>query len=107
MDKADFHVVADETLETISSAIEEADEDGVLEVDVMEGVLTIELDDERQFVLNKHEPTSQLWLSSPISGASYYEYDENIEDWISSNGQELHPLLREELLEIADIQLDI
>ena len=43
------------------------------------------------FILNFHEPTSQIWLSSPISGAHHFELkDKNdFKSWKSTRDQTL------------------
>jgi frataxin len=66
-----FEAVADALLADLAERIEsEADS---LEVDLINGILTIETEDQRSFVINKHGPNRQIWLSSPISGASHFE----------------------------------
>ncbi len=105
MDESEFHKMADETLEDLAEAIEMADEDGSVEVDLLGGILTITLDDERQYVINKHAPSLQIWVSSPESGASYYEYDALEEAW-SCGGVTLHEMLSEELRELADLSIN-
>ena len=45
-----------------------------------DGVLNIEMRGKKYYVLNKQTPNRQIWLSSPISGPSRFEYfkdDEN------------------------------
>jgi frataxin len=68
------------------------------EVDFEGGVLTVELEDGRQYVLNKHAPTKQVWLSSPISGASHYLFDEVSASWKNTRGgDDLTALLDKEI----------
>ncbi len=79
MDSSNFQVIADDALlelaETVESKLDSAD------LEYIQGVLTIELDDGRQFVVNRHEPTKQIWLSSPISGAHRFAFDEADDKW--------------------------
>jgi frataxin len=71
--EAEFHRIADETLENIENAVEEVAEDDV-EIQCSSGVLTLRLGDHGTWVINKQSPNQQLWWSSPISGPKRYEY---------------------------------
>ena len=80
----EFKKKASETLDDIFNLVEskfdnyEVDyEDENLRIDSLEGKGT--------FILSIHTPTSQIWLSSPISGAHHFESrsPESIE-WIST-----------------------
>jgi len=69
MDETRFTSLAAKLLAHIAEVAEEAGIDNELQGNV----LTLELDDGRQFVINGHAPLRQIWLASPISGASHYE----------------------------------
>lgn len=85
MDESAFHTLADQTLNRLQTAIEAAlGED--LAVDLRGGILTLELDDGRQYVINKHAPTRQIWLSSPVSGAGHFAHDAATGTWRSTRG---------------------
>lgn len=84
LDEPAFEAVAEATLGRIESVLEDEADD--LEVDRQGGILTIETADGATFVLNKHAPLRQLWLSSPVSGASHYDYDADRKRWISTRG---------------------
>ena len=80
----EFKKKASETLDDIFNLVEskfdnyEVDyEDENLRIDSLEGKGT--------FVVSMHTPTSQIWLSSPISGAHHFESvsPDSIE-WIST-----------------------
>jgi frataxin len=71
MDEREFETLAERTLRDLQAALEDALGDEA-EVDLRGGILTVEFDDGRQFVLNKHTPNRQLWLSSPVSGAAHF-----------------------------------
>ena len=103
MDEREFETLAERTLRGYATRIEDALE---VDVDLRGGILTIELDDGRQYVLNKHAPNKQLWLSSPLSGASHYTYDPATHGWLSTReGPPLADLLAAELAQLtgADI----
>lgn len=86
--EAEFHNIADETLETIQDALDDMfDEDfendeNLPEINLASGVLTIKLGSHGTWVINKQTPNRQLWWSSPISGPRRYEYDETNEVWV-------------------------
>jgi frataxin len=47
-----------------------------------DGVLNIEMRGKMYYVLNKQTPNRQIWLSSPISGPSRFEYKEGDGTWL-------------------------
>jgi len=49
------------------------------------GILTVE-GDEGTWIVNKHAPTRQVWLSSPKSGARHYAYDAPSGQWKDTRG---------------------
>ena len=56
-----------------SQAIQTIREFEDLEADLIDGVLTIQDLDDKTYVISFHEPTSQIWYSSPLSGAHHFE----------------------------------
>lgn len=100
MDQSAFETLADGTLAELMERLEPqlADED----VELNAGILTIELADGRQYVINKHGPNRQLWMSSPVSGAWHFAWDGEARAWRSTRGAELlHRLLGSELTAIV------
>lgn len=83
LDESTFHAVAGGTLERLQGAIEDALGDR-LDVELQGGILTIEFDSGGQYVINKHGPNRQIWMSSPVSGATHYDYDEAAEQWVGT-----------------------
>ena len=63
-----FKEAANKTLNQIFDMVEKNYE--FLEVDFEDENLKIEKD-EKVFIVSVHNPTSQIWLSSPISGAHH------------------------------------
>jgi iron donor protein CyaY len=68
-----------------------------LDVDLQDDVLYITLPDKRQYVINKHTPSQQIWLSSPLSGAGYYTYKQEDQNWYDKKNTELNHLIISEL----------
>lgn len=94
--ESEFETRADEVLESLMQTIEDALGDH-LDVDLEEGILSIELDSGGQYVINKHKPNRQIWMSSPASGASHFEYDAE-HGWVGTRGAEnLNEILAQEL----------
>ncbi len=94
--EAAFESLAAETLERFAARIEDATME--LEVDLVEGVLNIETEDGATYLVNKHSPLRQLWLSSPVSGAGHFDYNAASKTWDSTRGGEpLEKILEREL----------
>tara|TARA_S200000501_G_C20380111_1_gene550104 strand:- start:29 stop:343 length:315 start_codon:yes stop_codon:yes gene_type:complete len=101
--KIDFITHAKNTLNIIFEKINNLE--GDIEVDLVENNLNIELGDQRIFIVSIHEPTKQIWLSSPISGAHHFNSidDDNI-IWESTrnSGIYLLDIIFKELRECTD-----
>lgn len=95
MELSEFITLAEKTLQQLSDTLEEADPEGALDIDFNNGILTIELPDGGQYVINRHNASGQIWLSSPKSGASHFSYQER--EWVDSKGNRLKALLQKEL----------
>lgn len=80
MSDSSFETLADSLLEAL-----EEDLGAVADAELQGGVLTIE-GDEGTWVVNKHAPTRQIWLSSPKSGARHYAFDEGTGLWRDTRG---------------------
>jgi len=100
MDAHEFENLAEQTLDALFEALDAAI-GGDIDVDFDNGLLTLELDDGRAYILNKHAPNQELWLSSPLGGASHYAYDQDAQMWTSTRGEEtLYAVLAKELSQI-------
>ncbi len=95
MDTA-FDSKANSFLVALSTAFEDALP--AAEVDLEGGILTIELEDGGTYVINKHAPTRQIWVSSPASGATHFARDQGSDRWIDTRGgRDLARMLRDEI----------
>lgn len=81
LDESRFSTLADDMLERIADAVEAALGDDI-DVDFHGGILTLSLEEGGQYVLNKHAPNREIWLSSPVSGAAHFAYDDD--RWVST-----------------------
>jgi frataxin len=105
MDENAFEGLASATLARLAERIEDAIGDDA-DVDLRGGILTVELADGSQFVVNKHGPNRQIWLSSPVSGASHYGWSGT--DWLSTRGgQRLETVLSADLAGRTGAALDL
>ena len=96
MGDSDFENLADQILARLELQLADQLEDA--DVELRGGILTIELADGRQYVINKHAPNRQIWLSSPVSGATHFAHDAGSGAWRSTRGDAiLHDLLAAEL----------
>ena len=75
-----FESLADSLLVTLEEAI--ADH---ADAELQGGVLTVE-GDEGTWIVNKHAPTKQVWLSSPRSGARHYAFAADAGKWLDTRG---------------------
>ena len=70
--------------ESLADSLLEAREVG-LDAERQGGVLTVEGDD-GTWIVNKHAPTRQIWLSSPKSGARHYAFAADSGLWQDTRG---------------------
>ncbi len=101
LDEARFQTLAEGTLDRLMSAVEAALGERA-EVELDGGVLTIAPQAGGRYVLNKHAPMRQLWLSSPLSGAWHFAWDDAAGAWRSTRGPEtLTEVLARDLAQAA------
>lgn len=62
---ADFEERAEEALRKLESSLRDAADD--LEVDLAEGILTVEFEDGSKFLLNSHSTSQQIWMSANMA----------------------------------------
>uniref|UniRef100_A0A7N0T1R5 ferroxidase n=2 Tax=Kalanchoe fedtschenkoi TaxID=63787 RepID=A0A7N0T1R5_KALFE len=81
----EYHRVADSTIQYLLEKFEEYGDsvqiDG-FDIDYGNQVLTLKLGSSGTYVLNKQTPNRQLWLSSPVSGPSRFDWDKGTRAWI-------------------------
>ena len=98
-----FKIEAKKILDELFSFVE--NEFDNFDVDYEDENLVIQtLDEKKTFIISIHQPSSQIWLSSPISGAHHFEKDSNSLNWKSTRDQNiiLHKLLKSELKVVDD-----
>ncbi|HEX9447355.1 MAG TPA: iron donor protein CyaY [Dongiaceae bacterium] len=110
MDQAGFERQAAALLEGLFDRIEAAFDD--LEVDYEAGILTVKLPDGRTYLLNKHAPNREIWLSSPVSGAWHFAFDPAVSLWrstrpVASGSDDLLAMFRGELSALTGLDIDL
>lgn len=108
MEPSAFADLAEETLERLFDALDSAIGDNA-DVDFENGIVTVELEDGRQYVINRHAASQEIWVSSPLSGAAHYAFDQEVATWRSTRGGDvLRQSLQRELRQLfgAEITLD-
>lgn len=94
MDEQTFENLADSLLMSLEEALgDQAD------AELQGGVLTVQ-GEEGVWVVNKHAPTKQVWLSSPKSGASHYAFEGESGLWRDTRGGP-------DLLATLGVELDV
>lgn len=79
LERSHFEELTEAVLSRWLDRLEEAP--GVDEAELVDGVLTVTMENGRIFVLNRHGASRQIWLSSPVSGAHHYAYEPSSGAW--------------------------
>eukprot|EP00793_Prasinoderma_coloniale_P003491 PRCOL_00006727-RA len=83
--------------ETLEDFLEGMDVEGY-DISLAMGVLTLTLGEKGTYVVNKQTPNRQLWLSSPVSGPSRFDWSPAERQWVYTHtGRRLHEMLAHEL----------
>jgi frataxin len=80
MSDSAYETLADSLLATLEEALGDH-----VDAELQGGILTVEGDD-GTWIVNKHAPTKQIWLSSPKSGARHYAFDAEAGQWRDTRG---------------------
>ena len=92
MNESEFIDLAEETIEAIQAAIDESADD--IEYDEINGVLTLEFENNSQIIFSKQTPVKQLWMAAK-AGGFHFDYDEARQQWVCDKGdkEDLHTML--------------
>ncbi|KNA23702.1 hypothetical protein SOVF_022450 [Spinacia oleracea] len=101
----EFHRLADSTINHLLEKLEEYGDnieiDG-FDVDYGNEVLTLKLGNLGTYVVNKQSPNRQIWLSSPVSGPSRFDWDSSSQAWVyRRNKANLLGILQTELKQLC------
>lgn len=95
MNAGEFNQKVDDMLGAIEDALDVCEAE--LDWDSVGGVLTIECEDGSQVVINRQEPTRQIWVAAR-SGGFHFDYQEDEDCW-KQGELELFALLNQALSE--------
>ncbi|KAF5180562.1 Frataxin mitochondrial [Thalictrum thalictroides] len=85
LEEDEYHKLADATIHDLQEKFEEYGDSIQVEgfdIDYGNQVLTLKLGNLGTYVLNKQTPNRQLWLSSPVSGPSRFDWDRGSQAWV-------------------------
>ncbi|QLQ77986.1 hypothetical protein HG537_0A02330 [Torulaspora globosa] len=106
----EYQKEADRCLETLLDDLETLSDEypeRIPDVELTQGVMTLQVANVGTYVINKQPPNKQIWLSSPISGPNRFDLYKG--DWVSlRDGSRLLSILSSELddaIPEQDIQL--
>lgn len=94
MEHSLFTKLASDEINYIYDLLEESDFD--IDFDLINDVLYI-YSKQGDYVINQHSPTKQIWLSSPISNAGYFNYNAQHNQWLDKNNLSLRERLMSDL----------
>ncbi|ONK61118.1 uncharacterized protein A4U43_C08F26430 [Asparagus officinalis] len=101
----EYHKLADETLHDLQEKFEEYGDEIQLDgfdIDFGNHVLTLKLGNMGTYVINKQTPNRQIWLSSPVSGPSRFDWDVTSQAWVYRRTKaNLLQLLEEEVTQLC------
>jgi frataxin len=100
MSDKNFHHLCDAFLEQLAEKLEAQDKNSELEIEYSDGILTINLEGSKTYVINRHSASQKIWYSSPFSGANYFSFNDDEKKWLDSKGEELEEKLMSELKNI-------
>lgn len=107
----EYHRLANATIHELLDKLEEygdsVDIDG-FDVDYGNEVLTLKLGNRGTYVINKQTPNRQIWMSSPVSGPSRFDWDQSSQSWIYRRTKaNLQKILEEELEKLCGSAINL
>ena len=90
MDNSSFTKRASEAIQSIYDLLENSNFEG--DFDFISDILYI-YTEKGDYVINQHSPTKQIWLSSPVSNAGYFNYVAEKSEWLDKNNLSLRQRL--------------
>ncbi|XP_027127567.1 frataxin, mitochondrial [Coffea eugenioides] len=101
----EYQKLANSTIHDLLEKLEEygdsVDIDGY-DIDYGNEVLTVKLGDLGTYVINKQTPNRQIWMSSPVSGPSRFDWDQDTQAWVYRRTEaNLVDILEEELEQLC------
>ncbi|GAB5367751.1 hypothetical protein AAMO2058_001258000 [Amorphochlora amoebiformis] len=97
----EFNAVSEDLFDILQESLED-DELPFEDMEFSSGVLSL-VTEQGVWIVNKHSASRQVWLSSPKSGPSKFEYNKETQKWVSEREDKtaMHDLLVRELSELV------
>lgn len=96
MNESEFHQRVDAMLLAIEEAIDEGGSD--LDYENSAGILTLELENGSQIIINRQTPVKQLWLAVR-SGGYHFDWSDGADGWVrDSDGAGFAEVLNQALI---------
>jgi CyaY protein len=97
MTDVSFSLRAERLLEEILAYMEDCEELDDLDMEIVDGVLTLEFDDGGQIIINRQEPLEQIWVASPL-GPAHFAFGSTRDDWFDDKtGEPIYDTLEKAL----------
>lgn len=87
MSDLSFSVQVEQYLEQLVESMEEIAALDDVDIDLIDGVLTVGFEDGAQIIINRQESAQQIWLVSPL-GPAHFDYDSNQDKWLDDRTRE-------------------
>ncbi len=81
MGEVSFSVRASRLLEGLLERMEAVEALADVDMDLVDGILTVEFDDGGQLIINRQESAGQIWVASPL-GPAHFSFDAARDDWL-------------------------
>ncbi len=100
--------IAEKTFESLSSILENILEDKG-EIEETGDMMEILFPNKTTILLNFHTPSSQIWFSSPLSGALHFSWDDHQRKWLSTRlpHEDLFICLEKDLSQLCGFSVDL
>ncbi len=75
---------ATRVIQTLESILEQLEAEAAcddLDMDIVDGVLTVGFEDGGQIIINRQEPVQQIWVASPL-GPAHFNFDNERSAWV-------------------------
>jgi CyaY protein len=105
MNESEFHQQIDDMLLAIEETIDESGAD--IDYENAAGILTLELENGSQIIINRQTPVKQLWLAVR-SGGYHFDWSDEAGGWVrDSDGAGFVEVLNQALVEQGGEALEI
>lgn len=97
MSQQSFAILAENSIRSLLQRLEDNAALADAEIDLIDGVLHVQLEDGSHFIVNSQSSAEQLWLATPF-GPHHFSYDASSQVWRDDrSGEPLDTLLEQAL----------